>query len=192
VVTTEAHAYEWNNAGVVAGSGHLPTVVTYNGQTWSPPVTIDPGTNGLDALSCASKNFCMAVDGSGNAIRYNGTTWSTPQTIDKGNYLESISCRSAQLCQAVDSAGNLLTYQNGSWRPPVSIDGQNQITAIDCVATTSCVAADGNGLVLQLNGRAVQYREQIKPFFYSKWVSCPSLSFCLIVNEVGQSSAGRS
>ena len=124
---------------------------------------------------------------------YNGTTWSAPEAIDSSSsYLNSVSCYSATVCQAVDNVGNLITYRNGSWHKPVSIDGQNYISAIDCLTATSCVAADGNGLVMQLNGDTVQYREQFKRYFLSKWLSCPSLSWCLMLNQSSEWSVGRS
>jgi hypothetical protein len=43
--------------------------------------SVDPGGGGLTSVSCSSTNFCVAVDGDGNALTYNGAGWSPPRRI---------------------------------------------------------------------------------------------------------------
>jgi hypothetical protein len=43
----------------------------------SGPSAIDPGSH-LQAVSCASASFCVAIDRKGNALTFNGSTWSAP------------------------------------------------------------------------------------------------------------------
>jgi hypothetical protein len=77
--------------------------VTYDGGTWSKPVTIDPNGGGLRSISCPSASFCAAVDFKGNALTYGVGTWSSLDIVDPGTPLESVSCSSATSCIAVDS-----------------------------------------------------------------------------------------
>jgi hypothetical protein len=44
-------------------------VFTFNGKTWSTPVSIDPEpVLGVDSVSYTSSSFCAAVDDYGNAL----------------------------------------------------------------------------------------------------------------------------
>ena len=49
--------------------------------TGDPPTAIDPGSH-LQAVSCASASFCVAIDRKGNALTFNGSTWSGPVKAD--------------------------------------------------------------------------------------------------------------
>ena len=75
----------------------------YSG-TWASPGDIDM-LGDLKSISCASGSFCVAVDGTGNAIIYSGGTWQTPHEIDVGRQLTSVSCTSPSACVAVDTGG---------------------------------------------------------------------------------------
>jgi hypothetical protein len=50
----------WNCVAVSTAG----TETTYNGTSWSSPVTIDPNDS-LYAVSCTSSAFCLAIDYSG-------------------------------------------------------------------------------------------------------------------------------
>jgi hypothetical protein len=80
---------------------------TYNGTSWSAPTKI---ADRLNAVSCPTSSFCVAVDSSGDALTYNGTSWSAPTKIDGNNVLRSVSCPTSTFCVAVDQNGNALTY----------------------------------------------------------------------------------
>jgi hypothetical protein len=44
----------------------------------------------LTSVSCPSADFCVAVDGEGNALTYNGSSWSSPSDIDGSNVLVGV------------------------------------------------------------------------------------------------------
>jgi hypothetical protein len=63
-------------------------VVSYNGTTWSSPTSIDPPNKsrkygGLDAVSCASSSFCMAVDASSSVLSYSNTSAAKKPPVKK-------------------------------------------------------------------------------------------------------------
>ena len=43
---------------------------TFNGSSWTAPLTIQPGSPLRPTVSCASSSFCVAVDGAGHAYTY--------------------------------------------------------------------------------------------------------------------------
>jgi hypothetical protein len=86
---------------------NVGNALTWNGTSWSQPVSIDPNTGSLPSVSCPSATFCVAVDDF-DAFTWNGTSWSQPVSIDLGGnaYLNSVSCASATFCVAVDESGD--------------------------------------------------------------------------------------
>jgi hypothetical protein len=74
---------------------------------WSQPSSIDASGGGLNAVSCPSSSFCVAVDSNANALTFNGCKWSQSSSIDaKGGGLNAVSCPSSSFCVAVDGNGN--------------------------------------------------------------------------------------
>jgi hypothetical protein len=57
----------------------------------------------VNALSCPSVSFCMAVDGNGNAYSYEGGGWSSGQLVAAAGGLSAVSCTSGSFCIALDS-----------------------------------------------------------------------------------------
>jgi hypothetical protein len=113
--------------------------LTYNGSTWSAPLSADSTGGPLTSVSCTSTTFCAAADGSGNALTYNGSTWSSTDA-DQANNITAVSCTSMSFCEAVDSAGNGVNYNGISWTQQLGISpGSVQISGVSCVST-SCVA----------------------------------------------------
>ena len=55
-------------------------VLTYNGDAWSSPTSVDQAT--LSSVSCPTASFCAAVDDAGNVLTYNGDAWAAPDSID--------------------------------------------------------------------------------------------------------------
>jgi hypothetical protein len=98
--------------------------LTFNGSSWSSPVTADPngltmGEGGISwpVVSCPAIDFCAAVDGaSGNVVTFDGSSWTAPVNIDSKAansdrgpvliFLMSVSCISAMLCVAGDTIGD--------------------------------------------------------------------------------------
>lgn len=67
----------------------------------------------MDAVSCASTIFCVAIDSSGYQATYTGT-WVAPTDIDGANALSAVSCPTNTHCVAVDGSGNGVTYSQPS------------------------------------------------------------------------------
>src|SRR5580692_11197806 len=100
---------------------------------WSTPTIVDSG-GVLTSVSCPTVKFCIAVDGSGNAIVHKrNNTWAAPSPIDTGHGgLSSVSCATTQFCMAVDGAGNEKRYVGGKWSTVVDIDASVALAAVSC------------------------------------------------------------
>ena len=102
-------------------SGASGYVTTYNGTSWSTPTDAD-STRTLDAVSCTSSSFCVAVDTSGYATIYNGSSWSTPTDIDSTRSINAVKCTSSSFCAAVGASGYVTTYNGTSWSTATDAD----------------------------------------------------------------------
>lgn len=85
------------------------------GSNWSTPRTIDADGD-LDALSCPSLAFCMAVDTYGNVVQLTGGTWSSPAKVvptptEYAGDGTSLSCSTDQFCMVLTGDGDYTTYQ---------------------------------------------------------------------------------
>jgi hypothetical protein len=138
-------------------------VVAFNGTSWSKPSAIDPGSY-LQAVSCASASFCVAIDRKGNAFTFNGSTWSAPVNADPNGLTMGeggiswpvVSCPTSNFCAAVDGGGgNVVTFDGSSWTAPVNIDSEAAkslsgpvlifLMSVSCLSATFCVAGDTIG-----------------------------------------------
>jgi eukaryotic-like serine/threonine-protein kinase len=157
---------------------------------WSPPSPIDPGRV-LDSVSCASPQFCVAVDDLGNALTFKGTSWSSPQLIDPNNQLLSVSCPSANLCVATDSDGNVLAYNGSFWSPPHNLVPSaganhyflNAITSVSCPSSSFCMAVAYTGEAFRYDGSSWSAAGKLGGASFG--VSCASKSFCLAADGDG-------
>ena len=95
--------------------------------SWSAPVLVDSSGN-LNAVSCATTSFCVAVDAGGYSFTYNGTSWQ-PKVLVSPNSLTGVSCASPSFCMAVDTAGNAWAYTGSSWGGSSSNDS-NALIAV--------------------------------------------------------------
>ena len=62
--------------------------------TWGAPEQIKQSQPAFPfaSVSCASANFCIAVDDGGDdAVQFDGTNWGAPTSIDPGGILNSVS-----------------------------------------------------------------------------------------------------
>jgi hypothetical protein len=138
-------------------------VVTFNGASWSKPSAIDPGSY-LQAVSCASASFCVAIDRKGNAFTFNGSAWSAPVNSDPNGLTMGeggiswpvVSCPASDFCAVVDGAdGNVITFNGSTWSAPVNIDSKaaNSVNgpvliflmSVSCRSAMFCVAGDSVG-----------------------------------------------
>jgi photosystem II stability/assembly factor-like uncharacterized protein len=164
-------------------------VLTYNGSTWSVPVSIDG--NQLDAVSCATASLCVAVDNAGNESTYNGTSWSGPSFIDSDGFaLTSVSCTATPttFCAAVDSNGNVFTSVDGStWSPLAVIDPDAFLTSVSCATASFCVAVDAFGYALDYDGSSWSAPQIVDHGEDLDGVSCTTTpsDFCAAVDQAG-------
>ncbi|MHB8263478.1 MAG: protease pro-enzyme activation domain-containing protein [Acidimicrobiales bacterium] len=154
--------------------------LTWNGSSWSNPVSIDSANaGGLYGVSCTSTTFCMAV-GNG-AVTWNGSSWSQPVSSSADG---PVSCRSPSFCVAVNFNGDALTWNGSSWSNPVSVDPNGGgLYSVSCASTTFCAAADAHGNVVTYNGSSWSAPSNIASSLYS--VSCVSTSFCMATGVTG-------
>jgi hypothetical protein len=163
------------------------------------------GTAQLEAVSCASASFCVAVDNNGSAVTWNGTTWSSPQTVDsnsgttsQGTIMNAVSCPSASFCVAVD--GNGAFYFNGSsWSTVHALwngtedTGTGPPAGVSCVSASFCVAVGTDGGSYTYNGTSwtteasVDSPDGAATSFTA--VSCTTTTFCMGVGQDNNATA---
>ncbi|MHB1518316.1 MAG: hypothetical protein ACYCVN_04250 [Acidimicrobiales bacterium] len=163
-------------------------VVSFNGQTFSAPVTL-PGANNLEAVGCAPNGYCAAIDAEGNAFSYDGQ-WQG--TIGAWGSASSISCVSATFCMA--ASGGIARWDGVRWTKPDPFGATSSFTGVSCPSASFCTAVDETGYALQWNGQTFSAPVPIEPASNPSTgalgpapsgVSCPTASFCAAVDDHG-------
>jgi hypothetical protein len=134
-----------------------PMVSASNWSDAHAPAVSTTSTNELNAVSCTSESFCVAVgeqnvnSGGGSLIeQWNGTAWSIvpsvnpPGSLDEA--LDAVSCVGTSFCLAVGGNGvPLAEMWNGvSWSlvpvalPPPVVDVEASLTSVSCVSVSRC------------------------------------------------------
>ncbi len=132
--------------------------VAYQGGAWSPPVIVEPGSSSvseqINAVSCPSSSFCMAVDAGGRALEYVGGHWSAPVVVEPGGDLSSVSCLAASTCTAVDSTDAVFTYDGTQWSAhSAQSNGSQGLVALSCSLPSSCITlADFGSAFVESDG----------------------------------------
>jgi len=116
--------------------------VTYNGNGWSAPDSIDQYKT-LVSISCVSETFCVAVDIDGYAFVYNGTNWSPPDAFGSIGGVTGVSCDSSKFCLAVGKYSNAWSYDGTNWDPTRPPTGD--LLAVSCFSSMFCVAVGSEG-----------------------------------------------
>jgi hypothetical protein len=139
---------------------------TFNGSSWSTPVTIPAGSEGsssstpdIEALSCVSSSLCAGVGTTSNNQAYldtfNGTAWSAPQIKKTGlgpQAFVSVSCPTTSFCMAPGLDG-WVTYNGSSWGTPQTFsdpggpigEGPLYANAVSCTSAKFCEEVEDNG-----------------------------------------------
>jgi hypothetical protein len=158
---------------------------------WSGPQQVVHKQSGKVAVSCATANFCMAVDTDGNALSWNGTAWSTPQFKLQGGGAEFIDCPSITFCLAVQaSQGTAYIYRSGTWTQQSPQDVGEWVDSMSCASATLCVLVR-SGITQVFNGSSwTTYSGHTGlPAESGIHVSCATNTFCVAVGRDG--AAGR-
>jgi hypothetical protein len=163
-------------------------VITFNGQSWSAPVTLG-GSTGLEAVGCAPSAYCAAVDGEGNAFSLSGTSWT--RTSGDWGSVSAISCTSSVFCMS--ASGGLSQWDGESWTMPDPDGSSAPFTGVSCATTSFCVSVNGGGDALYWDGTGWSAPARIEPGpaptttigVFPTSVSCPTTSFCVAVDSSG-------
>jgi hypothetical protein len=109
---------------------------------WTKGTTIVNPGGGVNAVSCPTSTFCVAVDRTGAVSSFNGTKWSPPQTVDKSNDLVAISCPTVSFCMATDTVGDYIAMNNGTWgvATPFATPNSLEMQSVSCSSATFCLA----------------------------------------------------
>jgi hypothetical protein len=105
----------------------------------------------LASVSCASADFCVAVDDSGKAYTYDGTGWSQPTQVVQmkpRSSLAEVSCGAVGICVLVTSQGRAFMLSAGSWSRPERIDPHESLASVSCPSDAFCTAADYYGYAI--------------------------------------------
>jgi len=171
--------------GVSQLGGHHSTTTTA-AATWSAGQRIDTA-HGLTGVSCASADFCAAVDSGGSALTFSGGSWSAPKALS-GNGLSWVSCPATGFCVATSNGSLLYTYSDGKWSAPTELLGDNgkpaHLTSVSCASTTSCVAT-GNMHAYRYDGGSWARGITVDQKNKLTSISCASASFCATVDNAG-------
>jgi hypothetical protein len=162
----------------------------------------------LQAVSCASFAFCIAVANQGKVVVSANPVAATPVWREIGTPggpgdLDSVDCPDISLCLAGNAGGNILssTHANATvpdWRG-VNTGPSVPITGISCPTVSRCAAVDNNGDVAvstRPSGPLGSWSatnlipflpsgSQGQPFNALFGISCPTVDFCAAVGSRG-------
>jgi hypothetical protein len=174
---------------------------TFNGSAWAGPYFIDQAASKSESttgaapsyvsVSCATPQFCAAVDGS-RLYTFNGTSWSTPTPLSQYGGL-SISCPAAGSCLAMDNNGYAYTYSGGAWTThkgvaPEAENGQdNAVYQVSCASASFCAIVSATGAAQAYNGTTWTNPVPIDAGAKGMVVACQSTAFCMALDTAGGS-----
>jgi len=163
-------------------------VTSWDGQTWSAPVTLD-GANGLEAVGCAPAGYCAAVDAEGNAFAFTGGSWSG--TSGDWGSVSAISCVNPSFCMS--TSGGISQWNGAQWSTPDPYGATSSFTGVSCPTASFCTAVEQAGSALQWNGAIWSAPVRIEPGpapttsigVAPTAVSCPTASYCAATDAAG-------
>jgi hypothetical protein len=140
-----------------AGAANATSPPLVNATNWTNAnAAAGAGSNVLNAVTCATASFCVAVGQQDEATgvntlieQWNGTAWSVVPGVTEppsaNDTLTGVSCAGPSFCMAVGStgAGALAETWNGSaWSattpaPPAGLVGV-YLSSVSCLAATLC------------------------------------------------------
>ncbi len=159
VSTTWCRAVGWEQR---ANDEVVPLADGLRGGAWASSRVPASGSVGsaLEAVSCVSRQLCMAVGYAGlQALveRWNGATWSIEHTPTMGGYwneLDAVSCPTATWCVGVGWHQGLTrdvplveTWNGRAWSLATvpATTGQDQLTGVSCTSRSFCAAVGFEG-----------------------------------------------
>lgn len=150
----------------------------------------------FNAVSCASRHFCLAVGwstGTDYSVTYNGAGWSAAQQAEQyEGEMESVSCPVAGWCAAITDLAAVTIFQNGHWSKLATVDPNpvppypGVVASISCTSPHYCVAVDGQGNAETFDGTAWSRPRLVDPDYPLNDISCASPGQCAAVDGHGQ------
>jgi len=170
---------------------------TWDGSVWSNPELIDShGTPLTGEVSCASREFCIAVDSAGNFALFDGINWSGATAVaGQSGGLAAISCPAYQDCTAIDGSGNAFVLRGSlTWSGPAVADSAGGVTSISCLADGFCAAADNSGNIATTYAGPWSVSPAAdtgatQPYGFTS-IACPALYLCAAVAYDGNLVTG--
>jgi len=163
---------------------------TFNGSSWTTPSR--PLGTALDAVACASADYCLARVGTSQAV-FDGTEWSSLEPADSAQVdFGFLFCQTSTSCEAIGSTAEV--YDGSRWAtgPAVTLAVPNPWgwAAASCTSTTFCMAAANDGYAIKLNpsqapAPLTTSPVPVPPGGYLNSISCPKVSWCLAVDASG-------
>jgi hypothetical protein len=168
----------------------------------------------LQAVSCPSLAFCIAVANKGKVVVSTDPGGAAPVWRELGTQggpgdLEAVDCPAESLCLAGNARGNVLSSTDANsgapgWRE-VNAGPSVPITGITCPTISRCAAVDNNGdVAVSTNptGAVGSWSAtnlipfppsgtQAPPFNALFGVSCPSVDLCVAVGSRGMIFTSR-
>lgn len=167
------------------------TIDRWDGSTWQTSTT-----GSVTALSCATSQFCIAIDTYGNGRRFDGTTWTADNWAPAWFVIwarsgQVLSCAQDRSCYLLDATGGGYQYSNGSWGRHTWVGPYTgNADSISCVKT-HCTAADRYGNVWTTDDARLTSGPQVADSRAqgSLWgrtsLSCVSTTFCAMTDMLG-------
>lgn len=147
----------------------------YSSGTWAGGESVD--FSRLNAVSCVSATFCMAVANS-NAYVYDGGSW-TAAAQPSVSQPDAVSCLSTTFCALADVSGSLDVWRGTTWDAPAYQLLDNGANSVSCVTTSFCVASGNFATYATFDGSA--WSSQLQEPTTLGDVTCRTTTFCLAV-----------
>ena len=151
------------------------------GGAWRGPTNIHAthAQPGNPTISCSDAPVCVAAPTGGTAV-WDGRRWTAPRSADN-TAVAAVGCAPTGVCVAVDTSGATFDY-HGVWHSSAA-DGRS-VSAVSCASAAFCVSVAT--AISMWDGR--RWRSTETPPVTSAFtaVSCPTTTFCMAVDRLGQ------
>ncbi len=150
------------NFGGFTGNRTVPTILKWNGFSWSR-VFLDYSAfrsypYNLNAIDCTSSTLCWAAGNNGLLMRLSGTTWSrvappvSLSTVFRG--IKAVASNDIWAVGYLSSAPIIIHYNGSLWSIPGTIDPlvNFRLYAVDCRDANDCWLAGASGGVAHWDG----------------------------------------
>jgi hypothetical protein len=129
----------------VAGGLREAKVVTFNGSTWSRPLTLGGDGTYLIGMSCPTAQFCAAADSGGQVVTFDGSAWSALTRTALTGGAVSLSCPTSKFCAMVSYSGQGVFFTGSHWSAATTVDPLGNPAAVSCASPGLCALVDDLG-----------------------------------------------